>query len=508
MAPPSKTLEEVARYARKIGAPAAADRLEWLNNLVTQGTPAQRSALASDDLHQLLDVNGLVESLKVGQATPTWLGILEWIRNILVLVPLVLTWYAISQAVSAYQNLLDSRTGDYTNTPFIYLWQQGFNGYLTSGPRLSTLAALDAILLCVLVLFTLLVSGRAHVYNNHKERSAEKLRTDLAEALAQIKLALATNPYNTQQPTNFVTHFDQVSRQLLGAIQQERDVLNQLVLQGQQSQQQQTQMMTEMQNMMQAFQQTGQTFTQAAQTLLQANQGLEQTAQALQQSAQQVSSSVTSLGQMVTDLTAEQGRLVAAGNSVASGLQTIQARQETLINTQSQMVAEQTKILPGLESLRQAAQQSIITIEQDMLKLGQRADDVVVTLGVAGKEVENLVQRIDTLSTRQEGYVDALKQMQQDQQLMVTNFAALAGSMANAINQLPSLQITMQGVWAEANNTVRLMGTLPARVQANIDSLLNAHQLAAGELVQGSRTLKDASNDFRVGVDQMRRYFP
>ncbi len=507
-------LQNVAQDARDMGAASAAERLEWLDALVDRGTQAQKDALASSDLYQLLDVNGVVENLKVRDATPLWLSILEWFRNILVLVPLVLTWWGISEAVNAYQNLLDARH-DLFQTSFIYLWQRGFEGYLTNGPKLSTLAIADAIILIVLILLTMGVTGRAHVYNNHKERKAEELRANIAKVLAQIKLSLATAPSNIQQPTNFVSYFDQTSRNLLGAIQQERDVLNRLLAQGQQNQQQQgqlaqalSQLMQEMQRTMQSFQQTGQTFGQATQTLQQATQGLQQTAQTFQQTGQQISTSVANLAQMVKDLTAEQARLVAIGGGVVTGLQMMLTKQDTLLDKQSQMVAEQGKILPGLDALRQGVEQSIVKLEQDVRGLGQRADNVIVSLDIAGKEIVNLVQRIDALSTHQEGYVDALKQMQQDQQMMITNMAGLAGSVANAVNQLPTLQAAIQGVWTEANNTVRLLGAVPTTVQKGLDSLLSAHQLAASDLTMGSRTLKDASTEFRTGVDQLRRYFP
>src|SRR5260221_6983584 len=82
-------------------------------------------------------------------------GLIEVARNVLVFAPIAVTWFGLSTATDAYQKLI-SQKPDLVTRPFLLLWQEGFEGVATV-MRFSTLAIVDASLIGVLIVLSLLV---------------------------------------------------------------------------------------------------------------------------------------------------------------------------------------------------------------------------------------------------------------------------------------------------------------------------------------------------------------
>ena len=122
------------------GAPAAAKRLSLA---------AQRyDALQPDVLYTWMDPRRIASELDetLGQRARTLSG---W-RNILALLPLIVTWLALLLAANAYQAEVQAavRTRDFNlaNTPFLVLWQQGF-GHAGPLTTFGWVAFIDVLLL-------------------------------------------------------------------------------------------------------------------------------------------------------------------------------------------------------------------------------------------------------------------------------------------------------------------------------------------------------------------------
>ncbi|HZP95113.1 MAG TPA: hypothetical protein VFC31_02080 [Candidatus Limnocylindria bacterium] len=106
-----------------------------------------------------IDPRGLAELL-VFSRSPVW-GFIEVARNVLVFAPIAVTWYGLSIATDAYATLL-GRNPDLVTRPFLLLWQEGFEG-LVGFLKFSTLAIIDASLIGLLIVLSLLIHFRIDV---------------------------------------------------------------------------------------------------------------------------------------------------------------------------------------------------------------------------------------------------------------------------------------------------------------------------------------------------------
>lgn len=109
---------------------------------------------------------------------------LELIRDILIFVPVIYTWWQISEALRAYNH--------YTGTaPFLLAWQEGF-GNRTQ--RLST----SAIVVAAVVLAVILLTVIAHVvrtwYDQQVQRQQQRLAVLLAEAAMLLMQSAVAAP--------------------------------------------------------------------------------------------------------------------------------------------------------------------------------------------------------------------------------------------------------------------------------------------------------------------------
>ena len=102
-----------------------------------------------------------VAELLVFKRSTLW-GLIEVARNVLVFSPIAVTWYGLSVATDAYQKLISARP-DLVTRPFLLLWQEGFEavGVL----RFSTLAIIDASLIGVLIVLSLLIHFRTDIHD-------------------------------------------------------------------------------------------------------------------------------------------------------------------------------------------------------------------------------------------------------------------------------------------------------------------------------------------------------
>ena len=88
-------------------------------------------------------------------------GLIEVARNVLVFAPIAVTWFGLSTATDAYQKLIEQRP-ELVTRPFLLLWQEGFDG-VAAVMRFSTLAIVDASLIGLLIILSLLIHFRTDV---------------------------------------------------------------------------------------------------------------------------------------------------------------------------------------------------------------------------------------------------------------------------------------------------------------------------------------------------------
>jgi hypothetical protein len=114
--------------------------------------------------------------------------ILALVRNVLVFVPVAITWYAIGKATEAYALFTDENPGVGLN--FLQFWQNGgFEGreYLAKFWHIGDVAQFDALLIALIVVLTLLVGG----LTAQRERSNSKFEDSVDAERARLGFVLA-----------------------------------------------------------------------------------------------------------------------------------------------------------------------------------------------------------------------------------------------------------------------------------------------------------------------------
>lgn len=189
--PPEKkdiadNLDTVSHSLEAYGASAAATRLLCLDDYAT--------TLPPESLPGLVDSKAALEELE--DAAANRYHYLRWTatRNILALVPLLITWWSLSAATSAYESEVRQHP-NMVYQPFLILWEHGFDGRI--GLTFSAVAGLDTILFVFLIIGTLII----HLFENAGQREARQLVsridqsvTQLVAALGQSHVAFSSNP--------------------------------------------------------------------------------------------------------------------------------------------------------------------------------------------------------------------------------------------------------------------------------------------------------------------------
>lgn len=113
---------------------------------------------------------------KVGEALITWARYIAIVRNILVFVPVAVTWKAIAEATSAFSEFINSNTATPVN--FLEFWQNGY-GLLDPIYRIGTVAEIDFWIIILVIATTitstsLLNIGRARDAKQQVQLDAER----------------------------------------------------------------------------------------------------------------------------------------------------------------------------------------------------------------------------------------------------------------------------------------------------------------------------------------------
>jgi len=184
-------LEERARTASEIEVLASESRSfdPAIGTLLTRLADAVRRG-DRDEIHGY-DPRAIAEVLT---SKRSWIwGILEVARNVLVFAPIAVTWFGLSRATDAYATELTAKP-DLASKPFLLLWEQGFGG-APGVLTFSTVAIIDASLISLLIVLSLIIHVRADVRD-----VATRTRALLKESEIRGLLGHATSLATSELP--------------------------------------------------------------------------------------------------------------------------------------------------------------------------------------------------------------------------------------------------------------------------------------------------------------------
>jgi len=230
--------DELAGMAASIGEvdPRASERLRDLANSI--GTDDGRLRWADVDLRRAFNTEHLAHAYAVrreGGYSPKSIDQADKVRNILVFMPIFLTWFALFESVRAYNRYITANP-DEIRLPFLLLWQRGFGGESNIfAMTFSTVAITDAMIIAIIIALTFYSHGRREAHEDNITTTALSFQISLDNVLAEATVALA--PDRAGRPAMLARSVDRMadrfeinSQELLTRLQVEHDRLDAIAL--------------------------------------------------------------------------------------------------------------------------------------------------------------------------------------------------------------------------------------------------------------------------------------
>ena len=235
-APAPEIADQIASIAASLSEvdPRSSRRLRELATALT--TESGRQRWSDVDLNRAFNTDRLSHTFAVrheGGYAPNSVEVADKIRNVLVLVPILLTWAALGEAATAYDRFIEANP-DQRDQPFLLLWQRGFGGEASwLSPTFSTVALLDAAIIVVIILLTFYAHGRRERQEDNISDTSAEFQAEIDNALAEASVLLATDKSSrpaqlTANVERLADTFESSSQALLNQLQVEHDRLDDL----------------------------------------------------------------------------------------------------------------------------------------------------------------------------------------------------------------------------------------------------------------------------------------
>jgi hypothetical protein len=458
--------------------------------------PGQSSHWVYADIFKVIDADTIAAEATKQTRTDRVVGILEWIRNGFVLLPLILTWFGIADAVSHYYAYVKTDEKNLTLEPFLKLWEGGFGGavWLT----LSRLALFDFVLLLLLLILTVIVHGRANVTAMRKERLEQELKQEISHALSDASLALARKREQQKDPQTLLEQFEVAASQLIGQLAAQREDQNRF-----------SEMQKDEVNSLSLFtpslEKSTQEMVRAAETMRAAQ---EEHAQIVSDSLQAMRDGQTTL----TAATREAQQTITAAmmgsqqTITDAMMQSQQTMSQELQQAQQAFVgATRSSTQQAVEAVQHAQQELLISmrqLHQEMVSgIRQSQSDLVERVGQSQQTVLNSVAR------SQESLHASIQELATPMQSFAEQQGQLLASNQEATRQLNIIS-TEQRQWSGQLQTAMQSITGAAEsLQTNTGrSLEIAQQIAdiASGIVEAQRRLEEVQAQFLTEIAQER----
>ena len=221
-----RTASEVDPYE-----PTCAARLLSLAEAIQPDGDA--TSWAGVDMPSVLDPASVGDAVRDATERNRELALSEIVRNVLAVIPIMLTWLGLMYAAIGYKAAVDADPG-LVDQPFILLWENDFNnhapgilGDLAPILRLSHIAMGDAAILAVIIGLTI----RIHTDRNFRQARRENIAREIERKLRHIIwFASAEISRRTSLPA-VAERFRVVAERLIDEIAAERQRIQDLAAQ-------------------------------------------------------------------------------------------------------------------------------------------------------------------------------------------------------------------------------------------------------------------------------------
>ncbi|WP_248965314.1 hypothetical protein [Sphaerisporangium perillae] len=134
------------------------------------------------------------------------------ISSALVFVPILITWFGLKMATSAYGEALDAGGPEVARRPFLEMWQQGFDGRLFWLFKFDNIAACTLVVIASLIVWTVYESTSGRRAEDHSDQELARLRARLRAALTEATLVLGQ--VRLSSPTRFTAELTKAAAEV------------------------------------------------------------------------------------------------------------------------------------------------------------------------------------------------------------------------------------------------------------------------------------------------------
>ena len=443
-------LDTVAGKIQKTNK-SAAERLFRLSAAVGRAPDSMANAWAATDVHYMIDARVIAEQMRAQDIPGLWLRFLEWVRNVLIFLPLVVTWYGVSRAMGSYSVYVNAIVNDPRadktplTLPFLYLWEQGFGGHLPGWLVLSQLAFYDFVLLALLFLLTGFVNIRSHLRTSRKEQEAELVQEELTDALADAALCLTDR--RGQQPMDAVD----IAKQLLDELGKERQRLDALSSRREKE-------LADLKGFTDAL-------IPISRNMLEGAVHIKQSADNLTLAFQQ---STNNLAQVFQNITPQ--------------IQQMATDQKQLLGTVGQLFQVQN-----------GTYQEVKQLVEDQKNWGQALEDAVDEFTVSTRGINQFTGQINQWSNHLSGLVTQLTNEHQAQTTVSQMTADAARGLQEALKEIQQASNNLRSMAADFYSILNMQKAFPDVVKASLNDVIRDYNNAAANVAQGGSNLSYAA---------------
>lgn len=384
----ARQISDMASLLEDVDA-RSARRLDDLSEAISSESGRQR--WSDVDLRRAFNTDRLAHAFAVkheGGYAPKRIEIADKLRNVLVLVPILLTWWALGAAVANYAEF--ERNNPQHGQSFLVLWENGFGGLAGFfEPALSHVAFLDAILIGVIIVLTFYAHGRREEQEDTIADTTNLFQAEMDNALAEASVLLATD--RSSRPVRLADavermadSFEESSGALLTQLQVEHDRMEMLASRREKE-------FTDFGVFASGMRSGAEEMHHILASLRDVSQGLERSLQDLASDLAQSANQQHSLLAAVTNLE----RLTS------SSIQNDQAATRQLAQTAARLEETAEKTITGAEQTSQAgrhameAVKSVAEIARDVSASQERIDEILTAQTTASGQLGETLRKSD-----------------------------------------------------------------------------------------------------------------
>jgi ABC-type transporter Mla subunit MlaD len=486
---------------------ASADRLRSLADAIrTRAT----ERWAGIDLTRIVDIPAISEAytgrgglIRLGIRGTGWITFaLEMLRSGLILVPIILTWDAIRQAVVSYQNLLADQPLK-TQESFFVLWQRSFDGY--GSGSLATVAQEVATVIGIVVALTILVIAIDRLSKEWQAREGGKLRSSLNAVLVDATLELAKQKV---EPSNFASHFEEAVRDLATSL---KEAIGELT----------TSLNNELKGVTALTEKTRTTFTEEMAQI-------KETSRSNRAAAHDLAAFTTQLKQAGDSINAASGSMAQAANAVNTRVGALEEHVGRLTQVQADMVSAMRDMSQTLAALaaneRAMSEKQAASIETFTTELHTTLSEVVTNVRAAanginvaatqvrqsGGDMNKAAANFNVAQEQLKQVVEALAREHVSQGRIVDSINRTAATMSDTLAKANALSQSLGQLPAQFDAIASSMKVIPAALNQTIVNVTRDQSAASANistasqsLAAVSRNLDDAARHLDVSIQRM-----